>query len=77
MELVARLDSAGFKASKRTIERDLNDLSRQFPLQCNDKGSPYGWHWAAGASLDLPGVSLSEAVSLVLVEESIRKLLPS
>jgi predicted DNA-binding transcriptional regulator YafY len=77
VELVARLDSAGFKASKRTIERDLNDLSRQFPLQCNDKGSPYGWHWAAGASLDLPGVSLSEAVSLVLVEESIRKLLPS
>ncbi len=76
-ELVTRLDSAGFKASKRTVERDLNDLSRQFPLQCNDKGSPYGWHWAPGASVDLPGISLSEAVSLVLVEESIRKLLPS
>ncbi len=71
------LDSAGFKASKRTVERDLNDLSRQFPLQCNDKGSPYGWYWAPGASVDLPGISLSEAVSLVLVEESIRKLLPS
>jgi len=76
-ELVTRLHSAGFKASKRTVERDLNDLSRQFPLQCNDKGSPYGWHWAPGASVDLPGISLSEAVSLVLVEESIRKLLPS
>jgi len=77
VELVARLDSAGFKASKRTVERDLNDLSRQFPIQCNDKGTPYGWHWAPGASMDLPGISLSEAVSLVLVEESIRKLLPS
>ncbi|MGY4823395.1 helix-turn-helix transcriptional regulator [Stutzerimonas chloritidismutans] len=76
-ELVIRLASAGFKASKRTVERDLNDLSRQFPLQCNDKGIPYGWHWAPGASVDLPGISLSEAVSLVLVEESIRKLLPS
>lgn len=46
-ELVMRLKDAGFTISKRSIERDLNDLSLIFPLERNDKSIPYGWHWAA------------------------------
>lgn len=76
-ELVARLSSMGYLVSKRTVERDLADLSRQFPLQCNDKGQPYGWYWAAGASVELPGMSISEALNLALIEDSLRSLLPS
>lgn len=37
--LAKRLDEAGFRVSKRTIERDLVELSQLFPLQCNDKGT--------------------------------------
>lgn len=48
-ELVARLKDAGFTISKRTIERDLNELSLIFPLERNDKSIPYGWYWAANA----------------------------
>lgn len=48
-ELVARLKDAGFIISKRTIERDLNELSLIFPLERNDKSIPYGWYWAANA----------------------------
>lgn len=50
-QLQLALDKAGYKASKRTVERDLNDLSQVFPLHCNNKGMPYGWHWQPGSSL--------------------------
>ncbi|MDP2244821.1 YafY family protein [Pseudomonas sp.] len=75
--LTARLADAGYKISKRTVERDLNELSLVFPLQCNDKGKPQGWYWVPGAPSDLPGVSLSEALTLQMVENGLRPLLPS
>jgi hypothetical protein len=39
----------GFTVSKRTVERDLNELSLIFPLERNDKSIPFGWHWSASA----------------------------
>lgn len=44
--LAMRLRDAGFTISKRTIERDLNELSLIFPLERNDKSIPFGWHWS-------------------------------
>ena len=41
-ELACRLRDLGFTVSKRTVERDLNDLSLIFPLERNDKSIPYG-----------------------------------
>ena len=71
-----RLSSAGYETSKRTVERDLNELSRLFPLQCNSKGTPYGWYWTPGKSANLPGISISEALTLKLVESSLKPLIP-
>ena len=76
-ELVTRLNTQGYKISKRTVERDLIDLSLMFPLQCNDTNAPYGWHWKPGVSVELQGITLTEALSLALVEDAIRPLLPS
>lgn len=67
-ELVDLLDDAGFAVSKRTIERDLIELSNLFPLQCNDKSAPYGWYWTPGATAELPGLTLSEALARQLRE---------
>lgn len=75
--LVERLAEAGFKVSKRTVERDLIELAQLFPLQCNDKGIPYGWYWTPGATAELPGMTVSEALTLRMVEDSLRPLLPS
>ncbi|MDE1953124.1 MAG: WYL domain-containing protein [Betaproteobacteria bacterium] len=72
-----RLAGLGYSVTKRTVERDLNDLAPLFGFTCNDKGMPYGWHWMEGASLNLPGLSLTEALSLRIVEESLRPLLPA
>jgi len=76
-DLRHRLHDSGHETSKRTVERDLNELSQLFPLQCNDKGAPYGWHWMQGSPIELPGLSLSDALTLQLVEGSLRLLIPN
>lgn len=75
--LADHLSWHGFVVTKRTVERDLQELSRLFPLNCNDKGAPYGWHWMEGEGLNLPGVSVADALSLHLVEDLLRPLLPA
>ncbi|NIE76738.1 WYL domain-containing protein [Pantoea sp. Ap-967] len=54
-ELVWRLRDVGFNVSKRTVERDLNELSLIFALERNDKSIPFGWHWSANALGELRG----------------------
>lgn len=76
-ELVDKLERDGFVVTKRTVERDLAELSTIFGIACNDKGMPYGWYWMKGEYADLPGMSVSDAVSLQLVEDLLRPLLPS
>lgn len=75
-ELHSRLTCAGYAISRRSVERDLHDLSLVFPLQCNDAGTPFGWYWKPGVSVELQGITLTEAVSLALVEDAVRPLLP-
>lgn len=76
-ELQRTLEEAGHAGSKRTIERDLIELSRLFPLQCNNKGTPFGWYWNPGTTADLPGLSITDALTMRLVEGSIRPLVPA
>lgn len=76
LELKAELAEAGFEVAKRTVQRDLDDLSRLFPLQCNDKGSPYGWHWQEAFSMEFPALSVSDAQSLMLIKDLLRPLVP-
>jgi len=75
-ELTDCLMTAGYDVSKRQVERDLLELSTIFPLYCNDSGKPYGWRWADNASMDLPGLTVADALSLKLVEASLQPLLP-
>lgn len=76
-ELTERLNHDGFVVSKRRVERDLNELSTSFALYCNDKSAPYGWYWAKDASVDLPGMTGSEALSMYLMQEVVTPLLPA
>ena len=47
-ELQSRLAAAGFPTSQRTVQRDLVNLSRIFPLIADD-AKPQGWSWRLGA----------------------------
>lgn len=75
-ELRDRLEAAGHNVTKRTIERDMMELSRIFPIDRNENGIPYGWHWIESARFDVLGMDLSEAVSLGLMEDVLRQIMP-
>lgn len=76
-EVRQHLQDQGFDISKRQIERNLNDLSQSFGIACNDKGQPFGWYWISAAGATLPAVSMAEALSLTMVEQVLKPILPS
>jgi predicted DNA-binding transcriptional regulator YafY len=71
------LTDQSYRVSKRTVERDLIDLSMSFGIVCNDKSIPYGWHWMPGKQCDFTSIEVTDAVLLVLVESILNKLLPA
>jgi predicted DNA-binding transcriptional regulator YafY len=72
------LVESGFDITERSIQRDLNELSEVFPLLCDDREKPFGWSWQKdAASFDLPGLSVPEALTLVMAEQHLRDLLPA
>jgi len=75
-DLRDRLENAGHTVTKRTIERDMEELSRIFPIVRNEVSIPYGWHWKENAQVDIAGMDLSEAVSLGLLEDVLRLIMP-
>lgn len=75
-QLTRALNDAGFDITKRQVERDLNELMEAFTLDRNDSSIPHGWKWVAGASVDLPGMTITEALSLRLVEDTLKPLMP-
>lgn len=62
--------------SKRTVERDLNDLSAIFPLTTTIGSPPIGWRWLEGAVQELPGLDLVESLSLSLVGDLLSQTFP-
>lgn len=72
------LVAAGFEVTERTVQRDLIDLSGLFPLTVDDRDKPYGWSWQRDVkSFDLPGLTIDEAMTWVLVEQHLNCMLPT
>jgi len=76
LQLREALAAKGHDVTKRTIERDMHELSRIFPIARNEKSAPFGWHWMESARFDTLGMDLTEAVSLGLMEDLLRQLMP-
>jgi predicted DNA-binding transcriptional regulator YafY len=71
-----KLRDEGYAVTRRTIQRDLHQLARIFPLLC-DEHRPAGWSWAPEAALlDLPGMDPHTALTFTLVERFLGPLLP-
>lgn len=51
-ELWERLQSEGFQVDRKTIERDVRDLSRQYPALCETGSNPARFYFADGFKLD-------------------------
>ena len=77
-ELSTSLTDLGFPVGVRQLQRDLLLLQEVFPqIECNDSSKPYGWRWARDAMVELPGLELTDALSLKLTENALRLLLPA
>jgi predicted DNA-binding transcriptional regulator YafY len=75
--LMTKLETAGYKTTKRSIQRDLNLLSGVFPLICDDRSTTYGWSWSGDApTFDLPAMDGPTALTVRLIEQFIPTLLP-
>lgn len=76
-DLCERLCADDFQVTKRTVERDLNELSEVFPIMVDSSSKPYGWSWLRdAASFDLPGMTLPEALTMTMVEQHLQYQLP-
>jgi hypothetical protein len=76
--LMNKLQAAGYKTTKRTIQHDLNLFSGIFPLIRDERAQTYGWSWSADApTFDLPAMGGPTALTFRLIEQFIPTLLPS
>jgi predicted DNA-binding transcriptional regulator YafY len=77
-EMRRKLENEQFSVTKRTVERDLQALSAVFPLMSDDRNKPFGWSWLPNAvNFNIPGLSDNEALTLVMVEQHLKMLLPT
>ncbi|TYO96328.1 putative DNA-binding transcriptional regulator YafY [Geothermobacter ehrlichii] len=75
-ELEHKLNEQGYQTTRRTIQRDLDKLSRHFPL-VSDGRKPAGWSWQKDAeTFDIPGMGPSAALTLRMVESFMLRMLP-
>ena len=70
------LEGEGHPVSKRTVERDLNDLSCLFPLETSPGSPPIGWRWREKTAVEFPSLDLLESLSLSLVGDLLTQTLP-
>ncbi|MBR4596829.1 MAG: WYL domain-containing transcriptional regulator [Opitutales bacterium] len=76
-ELAGRIAGMGYEVSKRTVERDLRDLSTLFPLAASEDSAPFRWYWLKDIASEFGGVEVSDAVSLTLAEGVLKSVLPA
>ena len=76
-ELREQLADCGFAVDLRSVQRDLKELQKNFPLDHNDKGKPHGWRWSAEAAGGIASMSTPEALMLVLVRQHLQAALPA
>ncbi|RLB63962.1 MAG: WYL domain-containing protein [Deltaproteobacteria bacterium] len=72
------LAQQGIDVHRRSIQRDLEALSRVFvDLRRDDRSKPYGWSWnERSASLEVPGMGVGPAVTFELLREHLSAVLP-
>ena len=76
-ELFEQLAGTGVERNLRTIQRQLEMLSKHFEIERDDRNKPYGYRWKERAKgLALPMLSEHESLLLTLAEQQLRNLLP-
>ncbi len=76
-DLASALGTRGYEVTRRTVERDLENLLTCMPLEVNDGHRPQRWRWQKTRGLDVPGMEAAEAMALYMMRDAISAHLPS
>ncbi len=76
LELVSKLEAAGYFTTVRTVQRDLINLSTTFPIHCDEDSNKLKWQWMKSATLDIPNLSITDALSIKMMQAYLTPLLP-
>lgn len=77
-ELHSQLKDAGMERDLRTIQRQMEMLSRHFEIERDERSKPYGYRWLEHAkNLAVPHLTPQESLLLQLAEEHLKYLLPA
>jgi predicted DNA-binding transcriptional regulator YafY len=77
-QLHAQLKEAGIERDLRSIQRQMEMLTKHFDVECDDRNRPFGYQWKAGArGLSLQSLSAQESMLLTMAEQYLRNLLPT
>ena len=49
-QITDALANRGYRIDKRTVERNLAELSARFPIVCAEETTPYCWYWVPGGN---------------------------
>lgn len=69
------LATLGIETELRTIQRDLVLLENIFPLECRRESMPHSWRWKKPVDTEVGGLSLSQALTIRLVEEQLHNVM--
>lgn len=75
-QLQSQLQNAGYPVDLRTVQRDLNALSRPFALLCDVQSRPHGWSWSKNAVFDVPGMDSTTALTFSMAKQFLCNLMP-
>ena len=71
------LSDLGYETTIRTIQRDLIELSRSFPLVSDERSYPFGWSWKKDAKgYESPAMDPIQALTFSLAAQYLEPLMP-
>lgn len=76
--LAEQLESAGYVLTRRTLQRWLDAIVQQYPIECDTRSKPFGYRWLDTAQgLNLPLLTATEALLLQLARSELGQILPA
>ena len=75
-KIKTKLEERGFETTLRTVQRDLHELSRIFPIICDERSPPFGWSWKKDAEVFAPAMDPIQALTFCLVAQYLEPLMP-
>lgn len=76
-ELAERLEGHNFSVTMRSIQRDLEKLSADFPLLVDETSRPFRWSFQRDATMDIiPALDLPAALTFELARAYLSPMLP-